>query len=74
MAWTAYHFTDTADMTHELTEQQRTMYDDESWARLVREIGLEPYHTESQAKRVAEHAAKKLDLCHELITRLRKSK
>ena len=82
----AIHFTGTAgnpkiqlkrhnimNFQRKLTEQQKTMYDNESWSKLVREIGLEPYHTEAQARYVAQHAAKKLDLCHKIIDKLRRS-
>ena len=36
-------------------------YDEEPWAAFVREIGLEPFETESQASRVAGFAAAERD-------------
>lgn len=52
-------------------QEDRAMHDNEPWAKLMREIGLEPYHTEAQARRVARHAADKLDLCHKKIAELK---
>lgn len=40
----------------DLTEEQRRMYDGEPWSWVARKAGLEPYNTESQARRVAETA------------------
>jgi len=45
----------------------------EPWGKVLVELGMEPYHTESSARRVAEHAAsvqEKLDAAKGVISDL----
>ena len=39
----------------------------EPWGKVVMELGMEPYHTESSARRVAEHAAEQQALIADLV-------
>ena len=40
---------------------------DEPWAKFVSEIGLDPYNTESQARRVAQHAVERIAVLNKRI-------
>ena len=46
---------------------RRDMYDGEPWAELVREIGFDPFDTESAARTVARHCAPIINELRQLI-------
>lgn len=48
----------------------KNMYDNEPWAALVRECGLEPTDTEMQARTVARHATTKLESLLSFVARV----
>jgi hypothetical protein len=45
----------------------RAQQNAEPWGKFLIEMGLDPYNTESMARRVAEHAAKRIAMLEKLV-------